>query len=67
MRLLPGHAIVVLWSKHPTEDTMGVRLGTIDGDPGIRPQWHQFTAYTAVWEPLPDDGLPRYPERPPPG
>jgi hypothetical protein len=51
-----------LWSRHPTEDTMSVRLGTIDGDPGIRPQWHQFTAYAAVWEPLPDDGLPRYPE-----
>jgi hypothetical protein len=45
---------------------MGVRLGTVDGDPGIRPQWHQFTAYAAVWEPLPDDGLPRYLERPPP-
>jgi hypothetical protein len=51
-----------LWSKHPTDDVFGVRLGTIDGDPGIRPEWHQFTAYAAVWEPLPDDGLPRYPE-----
>jgi hypothetical protein len=42
-----------------------VRLGTIDGDPGIRPQWHQYTAYAASWEDLPDDGLPRYPEGPP--
>src|SRR4029077_11913634 len=34
-----------LWSKHPTDDVISVRLGAIDGDPGIRPQWHQFTAY----------------------
>jgi hypothetical protein len=56
-----------LWSRHPTDGTMSVRLGTFDVDPGIRPQWHQFTAYAAAWEALPDDGLPRYPERPPPG
>jgi hypothetical protein len=54
-----------LWSRHRTEDTISVRLGTVDGDPGIRPQWHQFTAYAASWEPIPDDGLPRYAERPP--
>jgi hypothetical protein len=52
-----------LFSRPPggTEPT-SVRLGTFDGDPGIRPQWHQFVDYAAVWEPLPDDGLPRYPE-----
>jgi hypothetical protein len=54
-----------LWSRHPFEDTMSIRLGTLDGDPGIRPQWRQFTAYAADWEPIPDDGLPHYPERPP--
>ena len=26
---------------------------------------HQFVAYAAPWEPLPDDGLPRFPEKPP--
>ncbi len=41
---------------------MGVRLGAITGDPGIRPQWRQFVAYAAGWEPIPDDDLPRYPE-----
>lgn len=51
-----------LWSRHPTGGGMSVRLGTFDGDPGIRPQWHQFVAYASAWEPLPDDGLPRYPE-----
>jgi hypothetical protein len=43
-------------------DRIGVRLGAVDGDPGIRPQWHQYVAYAASWEELPDDGLPRHPE-----
>jgi hypothetical protein len=51
-----------LWSRHPTGEATSVRLGTFDGDPGIRPQWHQFVAYASAWEPVPDDGLPRYPE-----
>jgi hypothetical protein len=51
-----------LWSHHPTDDIHSVRLGTFDHDPGIKPQWHQFVAYAASWEAIPDDGLPRYPE-----
>ncbi|MBA2384691.1 MAG: GFA family protein [Actinobacteria bacterium] len=51
-----------LFSRPPGGEPMGVRLGAIDGDPGIRPQWHQYVAYAASWQPLPDDGLPRYPE-----
>jgi hypothetical protein len=35
----------------------------LDQDPGIRPQVHQFVAYASALEPLPDDGLPRFPER----
>ena len=54
-----------LWSRHPETGATSVRLGTFDGDPGIRPQWHQFVAYAASWEAIPDDGLPRYDERPP--
>ena len=42
-----------------------VRLGAIDGDPGIRPSARQFVAYAASWEPIPDDGLPRFDERRP--
>jgi len=42
-----------------------VRLGAIDGDSGVRPSAHQFVAYAAPWEPMPDDGLPRFPERMP--
>jgi len=40
-----------------------VRLGAIDGDPGVRPAARQFVAYAAPWEPIPDDGLPRFDER----
>jgi hypothetical protein len=41
-------------------------MSLFDDDPGVRPSYRQFTAYAAEWEPIPDDGLPRYPERPPP-
>jgi hypothetical protein len=55
-----------LWSSEPrTGEPRGVRLGTFDTDPGIRPSSRQFVAYAAPWEPIPNDGLPRYPERPP--
>ncbi|MDQ5820502.1 MAG: GFA family protein [Actinomycetota bacterium] len=54
-----------LWSKSPDDpEVMSVRLGVFDSDPGIRPTYRQFVAYAAPWEPLPDDGLARYPERP---
>ena len=52
-----------LWSRDPCDSRIaGVRLGAFDGDPGVRPSARQFVAYAAAWEPLPDDGLPRYPE-----
>jgi hypothetical protein len=55
-----------LWSEDPNgSPRYGVRLGAIDGDPGIRPSLRQFVADAAPWEPIPDDGLPRYPERRP--
>ena len=55
-----------LWSRDPDDpEVISVRLGAFDGDPGIRPQHRQFVAYAASWEEIPDDGLPRYDERPP--
>ncbi|HEY2318065.1 MAG TPA: GFA family protein [Solirubrobacteraceae bacterium] len=42
--------------------SVGIRLGAVDGDPGIRPAYRQYVAYAAPWEPIPDDGLPRHPE-----
>ena len=57
-----------LWSRGADDpEYISIRLGAFDGDPGVRPSYHQFVAYAAPWEPLPDDGLPRYPERRPPG
>ena len=53
-----------LFSRDPADpQRRGVRLGAIDGDPKVRPSHRQFTANAAVWEPLPDDGLERFPER----
>jgi hypothetical protein len=55
-----------LWSRNPEHpEVKAVRLGSLDGDPGIRPTARMFTAYAASWEPIPDDGLPRFPERQP--
>jgi hypothetical protein len=50
-----------LFSANPENPAeMSVRLGVIDGDPQVRPSFHQFTADAAVWEPLPEDGLERH-------
>jgi hypothetical protein len=55
-----------LFSQSPaTPEIVGVRLGTFDRDPDIRPQYRQFVAYAAPWEAIPDDGLPRYEESSP--
>ena len=40
---------------------IGVRLGALDDEPGVRPSYRQFVADAASWEAIPDDGLPRYP------
>jgi hypothetical protein len=56
-----------LFSRNQDDgQVMSVRLGVLDGDPGIRPQYRQFVANAAGWEPIPDDGLPRFPDRRPP-
>jgi hypothetical protein len=55
-----------LFSRNPDDDEdVNVRMGTFDGDPGVRPSYRQFVAYAAPWEPIPDDGLPHHPERRP--
>ena len=55
-----------LWSRDPASGALGVRLGAFDSDPGVRPSYRQYVAYAAAWEEIPDDGLPRFPERRPP-
>jgi len=50
-----------LFSGDPFSDAeVAVRLGTLDRDPGIRPQYRQFVESAASWEPVPDDGLERF-------
>jgi hypothetical protein len=53
-----------LFTTHPDNpELIAVRMGALDQDPGVRPSVHQFVDYAAPWEPVPDDGLPRFPER----
>jgi hypothetical protein len=62
-KLFCGVCGLALFSRSSSDPpVIGVRLGALDGDPGIRPQWHQYVAYAAAWEELPDDGLPRHDE-----
>ena len=49
-----------LFSGEPgSDEQVAVRLGTLDGDPGIRPGYRLFVDSAAAWEAVPDDGLPR--------
>jgi hypothetical protein len=58
-----GHCGSAMFSRNPQNlQQIGIRMGTFDDDPGIRPQYRQFVASAAPWEPIPDDGLPRYPQ-----
>jgi hypothetical protein len=53
-----------LWSEAPDDaEVRSIRLGTFDDDPGIRPEYRQFVVSAAAWEPVPDDGLPRFDAR----
>lgn len=52
-----------LFSRDPESGMMGVRFAAFDEDPGVRPRYRQYVAYAAPWEPIPEDGLPRYDER----
>jgi hypothetical protein len=54
-----------LFSRGPDGVQMSVRMSAFDDGalpPTLRPSYHQFVAYAAPWESIPDDGLPRYPE-----
>jgi hypothetical protein len=52
-----------LFSRPPGAEQPGsVRLGVLDGDHGIRPLKRIHVGTAAAWEPIPDDGLPRFHE-----
>ena len=42
---------------------IGIAAGTLDGDPGLRVAAHIYTHQATGWDELPDDGLPRDPDR----
>jgi hypothetical protein len=44
----------------PEGDQVSIRLGSLDGDPGIRPQFHTFVDSKAPWDEITDE-LPQYP------
>ena len=44
----------------PDGPEVSIRLGSLDGDPGIRPQYHSYVASRAPWDELCEDGLTRY-------
>jgi hypothetical protein len=51
-----------LFSGEPfSDEEVAVRMGTLDRDPCIRPEYRQFVDSAASWEPVPADGLTRYP------
>jgi hypothetical protein len=61
-KLFCGTCGSALFSGDPFSDAeVAVRLGALDWDPGIRLQYRQFVDSAAPWEPIPDDGLRRYP------
>jgi hypothetical protein len=37
-------------------------MGAFDDPPPLKPKHRQYVAYAAKWEPIPDDGIPHYPE-----
>jgi hypothetical protein len=43
----------------PEGTEVSVRFGSLDGAPGIRPQYHSHVDSAAPWDELPEDGLPR--------
>ena len=60
-RMFCGTCGSPLWTQRAeNREVLVVRLGLFDGDPGIRPSYRAYVAYAAPWEPIPDDGLPRF-------
>lgn len=59
-KICGGH----VYCNAPDDETkIAIRLGAVDGEPGVRIAGYQFTDYASVWSPPPDDDLPHFPER----
>jgi hypothetical protein len=54
-----------LLSHNDDWSQMSIRLSAFDQSQlpaTLRPSYRQYVAYAAAWEPIPDDGLERFPE-----
>jgi hypothetical protein len=48
-------------NRWPEGDEISIRLGTLDGDPQVRPSFHSFVDDVPPWDAISDDGLQRFP------
>ena len=53
----------LFWDATENTASFGVALGTLDGDPGVRPSLHIFVGSKAPWYEIADD-LPKHPTSP---
>ena len=60
-----GRCGSALFSHDPERRHWAVRLGALDPGHGIRPTYRQRLESACEWEPVPDDGLDRWPGRAP--
>ena len=56
-----GSNLVTIFDKTP--DWLGFALGTLDDDPGVKPEMHVFVGSKAPWHEI-SDGLPQWKEAP---
>jgi hypothetical protein len=49
--------------NEPESETVWVRMGVLEADPGLRPSCHTWVDSAPAWLPVPEDGLPRYSRR----
>lgn len=56
-----GSSIVNLWTQEP--GNYGLAMGSLDDDPGVRPECHVYVGSKAPWHEI-IDSLPRYHEDP---
>jgi hypothetical protein len=52
-------------NQWPEGEEISVRLSALDDDAGVALDYHSWVGSKAAWDQLPDDGLPRYEQRPP--
>jgi len=57
-----GSNLISIFDDAP--EVLGLALGTLDDDPGVRPGCHVFVASKAPWHDI-TDSLPRYDQLPP--